>query len=214
MDALWEDDAEHLEFEQMETYPAQPVPHMRDAAVLAIIEQIRRFKHDFTEAAVRDEQSEMSRFWLRKTRQPVLAVLAVQKPQDAQPTYFRGANVEVSMPTGSLCAERNAVGTAIANDPSLRREHFKMVAVLFMGELDKRPKTPTSKGQGRAMQNLKRASSSSSVPFKEDTDDVNPRGPCGSCLEWLGKIAACNPSFKVITFSSRSLEEAIVRNLK
>ena len=56
---------------------------------------------DFTEAAVRDEQSVMSYFWLRKTRQPVLAVLAVQKPQDAQPTYFRGVNVEVSMPTGS-----------------------------------------------------------------------------------------------------------------
>lgn len=38
--------------------------------------------------------------------------------------------MEVSMPTGSLCAERNVIGTALATHPSLRREDLIMVAVL------------------------------------------------------------------------------------
>eukprot|EP00551_Chaetoceros_affinis_P012832 CAMPEP_0203668988 /NCGR_PEP_ID=MMETSP0090-20130426/5467_1 /ASSEMBLY_ACC=CAM_ASM_001088 /TAXON_ID=426623 /ORGANISM="Chaetoceros affinis, Strain CCMP159" /LENGTH=275 /DNA_ID=CAMNT_0050533555 /DNA_START=145 /DNA_END=972 /DNA_ORIENTATION=+ len=38
--------------------------------------------------------------------------------------------MEVSMPTGSLCAERNVIGTALANDPGLTRENLMMVAVL------------------------------------------------------------------------------------
>ncbi len=37
---------------------------------------------------------------------------------------------EKSMPTGSLCAERNVIGTALAMDPGLRREDLRMVAVL------------------------------------------------------------------------------------
>lgn len=34
------------------------------------------------------------------------------------------------MPTGSLCAERNVIGTALADNPSLKREHLKAIAVL------------------------------------------------------------------------------------
>lgn len=37
---------------------------------------------------------------------------------------------QVSMPTGSLCAERNAIGSALAADLSLLRQELKMVAVL------------------------------------------------------------------------------------
>jgi hypothetical protein len=40
--------------------------------------------------------------------------------------------MEVSMPTGSLCAERNVIGTALANDPGLKREDLLMVAVLSL----------------------------------------------------------------------------------
>ena len=43
---------------------------------------------------------------------------------------YREMNMEVSMPTGSLCAERNVIGTALASIPGLLREHLKMVAVL------------------------------------------------------------------------------------
>jgi len=34
------------------------------------------------------------------------------------------------MPTGSLCAERNVIGTALASNPGLLREDLRMVAVL------------------------------------------------------------------------------------
>lgn len=37
--------------------------------------------------------------------------------------------MEVSMPTGSLCAERNVIGTALSDDITLRREDIKIVAV-------------------------------------------------------------------------------------
>jgi hypothetical protein len=37
--------------------------------------------------------------------------------------------MEVSMPTGSLCAERNVIGTALSADITLRREDIKLVAV-------------------------------------------------------------------------------------
>ena len=39
-------------------------------------------------------------------------------------------NVEVSMPTGSLCSERAAIASALASDPSLNRSHFRAIAVL------------------------------------------------------------------------------------
>merc|ERR1719456_949806 len=74
---------------------------------------------------------ELCQFWLRKSKQPVLAVLMVRKP-DETPRFFRGMNLEVSMPTGSLCAERNVIGTAIAHDPSLRRADLKMIAILAL----------------------------------------------------------------------------------
>jgi hypothetical protein len=32
----------------------------------------------------------------------------------------------------------------------------------------------------------------------------NPLGPCGSCIEWLKKIAEVNPDFKIITFTDSS----------
>ena len=38
--------------------------------------------------------------------------------------------MEVRMPTGSLCAERNVIGTALATNPDMRREDLKIVAVL------------------------------------------------------------------------------------
>jgi hypothetical protein len=37
--------------------------------------------------------------------------------------------MEVSMPTGSLCAERNVIGTALADDVGLMRQHIKFIAV-------------------------------------------------------------------------------------
>lgn len=37
--------------------------------------------------------------------------------------------MEVSMPTGSLCAERNVIGSALADDITLTRKDLKVIAV-------------------------------------------------------------------------------------
>ncbi|CAD7958719.1 unnamed protein product [Amoebophrya sp. A120] len=91
--------------------------------------------------------AELAGFWLRKTRKPVLCVLMVEKEEEVQVVnssqqklakvrkFYRGLNLEVSMPTGSLCAERNCIGQAVAADPTLRREHIKLVAVLSLPQI-------------------------------------------------------------------------------
>jgi len=90
--------------------------------------------------AVRDagEAEELSEFWLRKSSKPVLAVLLVRWPPELRakvpglPEHeiFRGVNMEVSLPTGSLCSERAAMAQALARRPFLRRRHCVGIAVL------------------------------------------------------------------------------------
>ena len=48
------------------------------------------------------------------------------------------------MPTGSLCAERNVIGSALSDDLSLKRANLRMVAVLSvsMADPDTQPQTP------------------------------------------------------------------------
>jgi hypothetical protein len=93
---------------------------------------------------------ELSHFWLRKSNTPVLAVLMVRKKGQKEPTFVRGLNLEVSLPTGSLCSERNAIGTALSNDPSLVRKDLKMIAVLVL-HLHK-PTTPPTLSVPSAVQ--------------------------------------------------------------
>jgi cytidine deaminase len=115
-----------------------------------VVEEMQRFKQDFLKSVSGNnaKTSEMKRFWLRKSQKPVLAVLLVEEQQAAASSIdgnssnyqsqttktklklYRGTNMEVSMPTGSLCAERNVIGSALAANPGLRREDLKMVAVL------------------------------------------------------------------------------------
>mmetsp|Transcript_3088 Transcript_3088/g.10101 ORF Transcript_3088/g.10101 Transcript_3088/m.10101 type:complete len:107 (-) Transcript_3088:2013-2333(-) len=97
-------------------------------------------------------------------------------------------NLEVSMPTGTLCAERNAIGNALASDQTLRREDIRSVAVLSVS-LAERPPDELVDGRDVAL---------------------NPLDPCGACMEWLRKIAEVNPDFKVITFSDTTCDSAII----
>ncbi|MDP3277908.1 MAG: hypothetical protein Q8Q09_22175 [Deltaproteobacteria bacterium] len=74
-------------------------------------------------------------FWFRKGAQEVLAVLVVHDPASpGKLRTFRGVNLEVSLPTGSLCAERNAIGSAFAAFPTLERRHIAAVAVLSLSK--------------------------------------------------------------------------------
>ena len=79
---------------------------------------------------MRNEDNDVKDFWLRKSKKPVLSVLLVQKGDQVK--LYRGTNMEVSMPTGSLCAERNVIGSALADDLTLKRHHLKYIAVLSL----------------------------------------------------------------------------------
>ena len=121
------EDIEVLSFEEIETVPAIAVD-MTSGLVQKVTDEMKAFRTSFLDT-LKGERSDLSTFWLRKSKKPVLAVLLVNK-QNGEHVLYRGTNMEVSMPTGSLCAERNAIGTALATDPSLRREDLLMVAVL------------------------------------------------------------------------------------
>jgi hypothetical protein len=130
-----EDDIECLSFEEIETEPAVKIDQTDKRVRLAVAEIIR-FKEEFE--FIRNDstiETDLSSFWLRKTKKPVLAVLVVQKPGQG-PKLYRGTNMEVSMPTGSLCAERNVIGSALADDLTLRRQDLKVIAVYSVGSLE------------------------------------------------------------------------------
>ena len=80
-----------------------------------------------------------------KALKPVIAVLAVQTP-NGEVKLYRGTNMEVSMPTGSLCAERNVIGTALADNPSLKRQDLKVIAVLAVPNYKQSQSLPGSGG--------------------------------------------------------------------
>lgn len=62
-----------------------------------LVREMASYKRQFE--AVRDANShELESFWLRKTGKAVVAVLVTQKPGEA-PVFWRGLNVEVSIPT-------------------------------------------------------------------------------------------------------------------
>lgn len=124
---ITDEDIEVHSFEEMETVPAMAVDQTPDTVVM-VVKEMKAFRECYLETLKRGND-DVETFWLRKSKQPVLAVLLVQK-QSGKFVLYRGTNMEVSMPTGSLCAERNAIGNALANDPGLKREDLLMVAVL------------------------------------------------------------------------------------
>lgn len=71
-------------------------------------------------------------FWHRKSHQVVLAVV-VCRLDDGTLVPFRGMNTEVSLPAGSLCAERAAIARAASD---LRAAH-EIVSVAVLDPKDK-----------------------------------------------------------------------------
>mmetsp|Transcript_122375 Transcript_122375/g.280402 ORF Transcript_122375/g.280402 Transcript_122375/m.280402 type:complete len:461 (-) Transcript_122375:398-1780(-) len=132
---LFEDGVEFLNFEAASAVPSVRIPadlaapitgsSNTDMNLRRLVREMIEHKRNFDLSV----SAETVSFWLRKSQQPVLAVLMVQKAHQTA-RFFRGINLEVSMPTGSLCAERSVIGTALAQDPSLHRSDFKMIAVL------------------------------------------------------------------------------------
>ena len=191
---LSEEDVEPHTFKKLEMRPAVHRLQLTSAEEKGLVDEMVQYKRQFE--AVRDSNThELGTFWLRKTGKAVLAVLLTKSPL-GELTFWRGMNVEVSMPTGTLCAERNAIGNALAGDHSVHRRDMLAVAVLSV--------TLSPPKHEVTDQALERTTS------PDDEVALNPLDPCGACMEWLRKIAEVNPDFKVLTFTSTSCEKVFI----
>eukprot|EP01135_Chromosphaera_perkinsii_P008125 Nk52_evm41s1129 gene=Nk52_evmTU41s1129 len=223
---------EYHTFQKIETVAPISVKSVYlDEKVKDIVKEMHAYKEEFEETRAK-EGHELEKFWLRKTKKPVLSVLLIEK-ENGEKKYLRGMNIEVSMPTGTLCAERNAIGNALSSDPSLTRRDLKMVAVLSIplsknasGEARVSSKRNSSElpeklteaiqldcpdnnnTSPRSRHSRKRTMSEILEPLSED---LNPMAPCGACTEWLKKIAEVNPDFKVVTFQNISIQKVFVK---
>lgn len=157
-------DIEVHSFEEMETLPPVDLTtsmskgrfQKQQPIAVQVVHEMKAFKVEMENLLNEgdDDAHDLRSFWLRKTQKPVLAVLAVQMTKYGPVKLYRGTNMEVSMPTGSLCAERNVIGTALADNPTLKRHHLKTIAVLSV--------PPTSTNQNPSTGRLSRPASMNS----------------------------------------------------
>ena len=93
--------------------------------------------------------------------------------------YTKGINVEVSIATGSICAERVAIAQAHTSYPDLNgKQNLTAVAVLQL-----------------------------STDLNDPNKDENPKLPCGMCQIWLEKLASTD--FHVIAYPDRNFNQFI-----
>eukprot|EP00127_Corallochytrium_limacisporum_P003320 Clim_evm9s148 gene=Clim_evmTU9s148 len=132
-------DAERQTEDVVSTNPPLPI----NSPVLhqdtrAVVDETLRLKAQF-ESVLLGNDHELGTFWLRKTRKPVLAVLAIRDRQTGGLIFHHGMNIEVSMPTGTLCSERNAIGSALCANMGTRRMDFVMISVLSVAVSAQQP---------------------------------------------------------------------------
>ncbi|RLN32659.1 hypothetical protein BBJ28_00019139, partial [Nothophytophthora sp. Chile5] len=200
-------------FENIEASPCVP-PSKADAMTQMLVREMRLFRDQFLAA---EGEGEVSSFWLRKSRKPVLAVLLIEKASTVKgepPTIVvqRGMNCEVSMPTGSLCAERNAIGSALASDPTLTRRALKMIGVLGLnlGAGGEKPATtPTSVAmngnEGEAGSQVGQKAVESSAGLSSPTFAETPASRASTSSE--PATAASRPATELLPVQIRPLEE-------
>jgi len=128
-----------------------------------------------------------STWFHRKSYRLVLSMLQIRNPRTGSFEFIRGINSEISLPTGSVCAERAAITAARSRFPDLKRKHFYAIAVVDfpLFNEDKQPLRAVS----------------------------NPLGPCGGCREYLHKFHEKNENFRVITYSGTDCTEVHERFL-
>jgi hypothetical protein len=87
------DDVEVHTFEEICTQPATKVDPQDSSQVGRVVQEMIRFRDEYEVARCKNDH-DLSAFWLRKTKKPVLSVLMVQKDGE-EPKFYRGTNMEV-----------------------------------------------------------------------------------------------------------------------
>ena len=174
-----EEDVEEVTFDKVEMTPPQRVDEMREDDVKLLVARMKAYKDEFMRQRDGDNSNEMSAFWMRKSKKPVLSILMVHK-QGQQRKYYRGLNMEVSMPTGSLCSERSAIASALSDDVGLCRRDLKMIAVLALPLEKKNRVSPDEEEAERRkeeemVEEIKVLESTS--PLISSTNSITPHQP-------------------------------------
>ena len=127
------------EISQINDWISIEFDHLNQASQLAV-QSLRQWRAEYlTHKPKRPNEieSKSDYYFHRKGKKEVLAVLIVKDSMGVEGVRnhlcaIRGINLEVSLPTGSLCAERNAIGSALVRFPQLKREDLQAVAVLSL----------------------------------------------------------------------------------
>lgn len=129
-------EVEHINQQQLRQSPAVSLEHIDSTVQQFAIQKMQEWRDYFTQTKqVREQDKEHPSFFFRKGKQEVLSLVVVRADgEEKKLEAFRGVNLEVSMPTGSLCAERNAIGSALVHNPKLKRENILCIAILSLGE--------------------------------------------------------------------------------
>lgn len=100
---------------------------------MTLEKELRQSLHELNRYAteIKTSSIDLDTYWIRKSKKVVLAVLAYN--HEGVTEYVRGINMEVSLPAGSMCAERNAISTCFSNYPDLKKKDLICLAV---GEYD------------------------------------------------------------------------------
>lgn len=80
------------------------------------------------------QHAHRDRYWHRKSGHVVLAVLGIR--HRGRLCFVKGVNSEISLPSGSICAERAAISAALSEHLSLSRRDFFGIAVLSLSNLN------------------------------------------------------------------------------
>ena len=99
------------------------IADIQDQHLMDLISEVRQFTAEFN-----NKKENMDSFFNRKSLQYTLSV--VQCCHNDEWLYYKGINHEVSLPSGTLCAERLAIGNARSNNLELHRKDFKRIAVI------------------------------------------------------------------------------------
>ncbi|MAD61698.1 MAG: hypothetical protein CMH49_09365 [Myxococcales bacterium] len=114
-----------------------------DQATNLAIKELREWRKDYLQqrqtrpAVLKRYRRDEEVFFHRKGLKEVLCVVVIKDRFGVEGSAgklvpIRGINAEVSLPTGTLCAERNAIGTALCRFPRLERRDIMAVAVLSL----------------------------------------------------------------------------------
>ena len=129
-------EVEHIDQQQLQQSPAVSIEHIDSTVQLFAIKKMQEWRDFFIEnKQIREHDKEHPSFFFRKGKQEVLSLVVVRVEGETKKLKaYRGVNLEVSLPTGSLCAERNAIGSALIDNPNLKRENILSIAILSLGK--------------------------------------------------------------------------------